>query len=101
MLGKRPLAVCRPLAAACHAAYALRPRQLRLAQHEGAQHTAEAARALTRHHTQQLCHCPVWRVQRRLRQPHRLAQHLDGRSQWKSAAWAMRKNTAAASPWHR
>eukprot|EP00964_Phaeocystis_antarctica_P017213 scaffold9498_cov79-Phaeocystis_antarctica.AAC.7 len=101
MLGKRPLAVCRPLAAARHATYALHPRQLRLAQHEGAQHTAQAARTRTCHHAQQLRHCPARRVQRRLRPPHRLTQHLDGRRLWKSAAWARLQSTAAASLKHR
>eukprot|EP00964_Phaeocystis_antarctica_P045554 scaffold26233_cov79-Phaeocystis_antarctica.AAC.1 len=62
MLGKRPLAVRRPLAAARHTAHALHPRQLRLAQHERAQHTTQAARTRTRHHAQQLRHCPAWRV---------------------------------------
>eukprot|EP00964_Phaeocystis_antarctica_P021337 scaffold11836_cov74-Phaeocystis_antarctica.AAC.4 len=78
MLSKRPLAARRPLAAARHATDALHPRQLRLAQHEGAQDTAQAARTRKRHHTQQLRHCPAWRVQRRLRPPHRLAQLLQG-----------------------
>eukprot|EP00964_Phaeocystis_antarctica_P034338 scaffold19521_cov77-Phaeocystis_antarctica.AAC.2 len=93
MIGKRLLAVRRPLAAARHAAHALRPCQLRLTQHEGAQHTAQTSRTWKRHHTQQLRHCPARRVQRRLRQPHRLAQHLDGRILWKSAAWARRYRT--------
>eukprot|EP00964_Phaeocystis_antarctica_P081918 scaffold51294_cov77-Phaeocystis_antarctica.AAC.1 len=99
MLGKRALAVRLPLAAARHATYALHPRQLRLEQHERAQHTDQAARTRTCHHAQQLRHYPVWRVQRRLRQPHRLAQHLDGRHQWKSVAWARLQSAAAASLW--
>eukprot|EP00964_Phaeocystis_antarctica_P073673 scaffold45222_cov74-Phaeocystis_antarctica.AAC.3 len=94
----RALAVCRPLAAARYAAHALHPRQLRLMQHKRTQHTTQAARTRTRHHTQQLCHCPMWRVQRRLRPPHRLAQHLD-RSQWKSAAWVRLQSATAASLW--
>eukprot|EP00964_Phaeocystis_antarctica_P064886 scaffold39084_cov71-Phaeocystis_antarctica.AAC.2 len=78
MLGKRLLAVRRPLAAARHAAHTLHSHQLRLAQHERAQHTTQATRTRTCDHAQQLRHCPAWRVQRRLRPPHRLTQHLQG-----------------------
>ena len=71
----RAPALCRPITAARHAAHALHPRQLRLTQHEGAQHAAQAARARARHHAEQLDHSTARRLQARLRPPHRLAQH--------------------------
>eukprot|EP00964_Phaeocystis_antarctica_P021489 scaffold11930_cov80-Phaeocystis_antarctica.AAC.3 len=96
----RHLALSRPLAATRHAAHALHTRQLRLTQHKRSQHTAQAARTLARHHTQELRRRPTRRVQRRLRPPHRLAQHLDGPSEWKSAELGRLQSAAAASLWY-